>query len=125
MIRVFKTKAFQKWLKKVSLTDYELCNAVDEMRQGLYDADLGGGVFKKRIATGNKGKSAGVRTLLATNLGDRWFYIYGFAKSQRSNIDSSEALQLKKLAESLMALDEKMMQELLFAGRLMEICHEK
>ena len=64
----------------------------------MYDADLGSGVFKKRIATGNKGKSAGARTLLATNLGDRWFYIYGFAKSQRSNIDSTEALQLKKLA---------------------------
>ncbi|MEY2912716.1 MAG: hypothetical protein RLZZ184_2025 [Cyanobacteriota bacterium] len=42
-----------------------LCNAVAEMLAGLYDADLGGGLFKKRIARSGKGKRASFRTLVA------------------------------------------------------------
>lgn len=37
----------------------------DEMERGLIDADLGGHVVKKRVAIGGRGKSGGVRTLLA------------------------------------------------------------
>jgi hypothetical protein len=36
------------------------------MEQGLIDADLGGGLFKKRIALPGRGKSGGARTLIAT-----------------------------------------------------------
>lgn len=36
------------------------------MQAGLIDTDLGGDIYKKRIAIGNKGKSAGVRTIVAT-----------------------------------------------------------
>jgi putative transcriptional regulator len=35
-------------MRKTDLTDSTLCNAVAEMAQGLIDADLGGGVVKKR-----------------------------------------------------------------------------
>ncbi len=37
---------------------------VEEMVKGLIDADLGGHVYKKRIALPGKGKSGSVRTLL-------------------------------------------------------------
>lgn len=62
------------------MTDTELCHAVAEMSQGLIDADLGGGVVKKRIATGGRGKSGGARTLIATNRGSRWFFVFGFER---------------------------------------------
>ncbi|WP_425330086.1 type II toxin-antitoxin system RelE/ParE family toxin [Synechococcus elongatus] len=37
----------------------------------MYEADLGGGLFKKRVARAGGGKSGGYRTLIATNQGDR------------------------------------------------------
>lgn len=49
MKRVFKTLHFGRWMRKTELTDSALCTAVHEMAQGLIDADLGGGVVKKRV----------------------------------------------------------------------------
>lgn len=71
--RVLKTKHFARWMKKTELTDESLCSAVDEMQQGLIDADLGGNLYKKRVGLANRGKRGGARTLLATNLDNRWF----------------------------------------------------
>jgi hypothetical protein len=62
--RVFKTKSFARWSKKV-LKDQALCLAAWEIQQGLYEADLGGGVCKKRVAIGGRGKSGSTRTLVA------------------------------------------------------------
>ena len=56
-MRVFKNKAFTKWAAKEGVTDDALRTAVEEMARGLIDADLGGQVFKKRVATGGRGKS--------------------------------------------------------------------
>jgi len=58
--------SFPKWMRKTELTDLLLCQAVQQMREGLIDADLGGDLVKKRIAVGGRGKSAGIRTLVAT-----------------------------------------------------------
>jgi hypothetical protein len=73
--RVFKTSYFARWLRKTELSDEALCSAVDEMAQGLIDADLGGGVVKKRVGHSGRGKRGGARTLalVATNKGNRWF----------------------------------------------------
>jgi hypothetical protein len=35
MIRVFKTRYFQRWMRKTELTDAALCKAVLEMSSGL------------------------------------------------------------------------------------------
>lgn len=74
MSRVFKLRHFSRWMRKTELTDADLCQAVHEMSQGLIDADLGAGVVKKRIATPGRGKSGGMRTLVATNKGNRWCF---------------------------------------------------
>ena len=68
------------------------------MAAGLHDADLGGGLLKKRIAKPGQGKSGGFRTLVATNKGDRWVFVFGFSKNERSNIDKDEEQALKTLA---------------------------
>lgn len=75
--RVFKTRHFQRWMRKIDLTDKALSVAVIEMNQGLVDADLGGSIVKKRVAVEGRGKSGGVRTLVATNQGCRERIITG------------------------------------------------
>jgi hypothetical protein len=43
-----KTRHFHRWAKKAGLLDKALLSAVSEMIKGLIDADLGGGVLKKK-----------------------------------------------------------------------------
>lgn len=94
------------------------------MEAGLIDADLGGGVIKKRIGLPGKGKRGGVRTLIATNRGDRWFFVFGFEKSDRSNIDSREEAALKLLANDLLKLGTSALDALVRENEFVEICHE-
>jgi hypothetical protein len=61
---IIKTRAFAKDAKAEGLTDEALIRAIQEVRRGLVDADLGGSLVKKRIATGNRGKSGELRTIL-------------------------------------------------------------
>ncbi len=68
-----KTQEFARWARKQGLKDTALCDAVEEMANGLYEADLGGNLLKKRIARPGQGKRGGFRTLVATNRGDLWF----------------------------------------------------
>ncbi len=103
-MKVYQTKWFERWARKQGLRESDLCNAVKEMASGLYEADLGGGLFKKRIARAGQGKRGGFRTLLATNLGDRWFFVYGFPKNERSNIDKDEEKALKRLSSHFLSL---------------------
>jgi hypothetical protein len=123
MIRIFKTKTFSRWMRKNSLSDDELRQAVTEMATGLIDADLGGGVFKKRLASQGQGKRGGARTLVATNLGDRWFFMFAFAKNERANISKVELRALQELASDLLAFDQKDLQLAMQSGALKEIAY--
>jgi hypothetical protein len=104
MRRVFKTRHFARWMRKTELNDAMLCQAVSEMERGLIDADLGGGVLKKRIALPGRGKRGGTRTLVATNQGDRWFFVFGFEKKVRANVSAQELAALQALATDLLKL---------------------
>ena len=124
MKRVFKTRYFSRWMRKTELTDSALCGAVTEMSQGLIDADLGGGVVKKRIGLAGRGKRGGARTLVATNKGNRWFFVYGFEKNERANIADDELEALQDIAGELLARTGRQLDAAVEDGFLQEICHE-
>jgi hypothetical protein len=107
---IYKTRWFNRWARKQGLDNLSLCIAVGEMVEGLYDADLGGGLFKKRITRPGQGKRSGFRTLVATNRGDQWFFVFGFPKNERSNIDKNEEEALKKLAFELLSLSSEALE---------------
>ena len=92
--RVFQTRPFSRWAKDFELTDEDLCRAVEEMVAGLVDADLGGGLVKKRIRLAGRGKRGGARVIVATRRSDRWFFVFGFAKNDRESIDHDERCRL-------------------------------
>jgi hypothetical protein len=123
MRRVLKTRYFSKWMRKTELTDQSLCKAVIEMTQGLFDANLGGHVFKKRVGIGNRGRRSSARTLIATNQGSKWFFMYGFEKNDKSNIADNELEGLQDLAKDLLARTQAQIEEAIAAGKLEEICH--
>ncbi|MDB5101150.1 MAG: hypothetical protein JWM80_5571 [Cyanobacteria bacterium RYN_339] len=125
MRRVFKVRHFDRWMRKTTLTNRALCLAVAEMASGLIDADLGGGVFKKRVALPGGGKRGGVRTLIATNRGDRWFFVFGFEKSERANVNATEEGALKTLAADLLARTTAELDSEVSRRALVEICHDE
>ena len=121
---VFKTRHFNRWMRKTELSDRALCVAVDEMAQGLIDADLGGGVVKKRIGLAGRGKRGGARTLVATNRGNRWFFVYGFEKNDRANIADDELEALQDIASQLLARSGQQLNEAVQDGSLQEKCND-
>ena len=118
---IYKTRWFDRWARKQDLSTRAICEAVREMQAGLYEADLGGGLLKKRIARPGQGKSGGFRTLVATNRGGKWFFVFGFPKNVRSNIDKDEEDSLKKLASHLLSLSPPALVTAQHAGELMEV----
>ena len=123
-MRVLKTKYFSRWMRKTELTDLALCEAVAEMSRGLIDADLGGGVVKKRVGLSGRGKRGGARTLVATNKGTRWFFVFGFEKSERANITADELAALQDIAADLMGRTTSALDKAVRNGALKEICHD-
>ena len=70
------------------------------------------------------GKSGGTRTLVATNKGSRWYFVFGFEKNERDNIESDELAALKRLAADLLKLADNQLDTAIRAGALTEICHD-
>jgi hypothetical protein len=124
MSRVFKTRHFSRWMRKTKLTNSSLCLAVLEMAQGLIDADLGGGIIKKRVGLAGRGKRGGARTLVATNKGNRWFFLFGFEKNDRTNISAEEKEALQSIAQDLLARTGKELDTQVENGTLQEICND-
>lgn len=122
-MRIFATKAFGRFCRKAGLSDEALSNAVEEIEQGLIDADLGGGVLKKRMARADGGKSGGFRTLLAFRSRMRTVFILGFAKSALDNISSTQLASLKDAAEVYLGLSDDEIDEALRAGALREVAY--
>ena len=119
-MQAFKTKAFARWADGEGLGDEALAAAVAEMQQGLIDARLGGQVVKKRVALPGRGKRGSIRTLVAFRQGDKAFFVYGFAKNQRGNINDKELRALKLLAKELLNYPAASLARAMKAGELIE-----
>lgn len=91
------------------------------MDAGLVDANLGGFVYKKRVPLHSRGKRSGARTLVAFKTEDKAFFIYGFAKNQRSNVLPIELKALKLLASQLLSYAEKELTIAINKKELIEI----
>ncbi|HMK21403.1 MAG TPA: type II toxin-antitoxin system RelE/ParE family toxin [Terriglobales bacterium] len=123
--RVFKTRTFKRWSRKANIGDDVLCAAVKEMVLGLIDADLGGRVFKKRVPVPGRGKRGGARTIVGSNLQDRWFFLFGFEKKDRETIDDRELAALQSIAAALLGIESKLLERAVLEGELEEICREE
>ena len=120
-MRVFKNKWFQKWAAKEGLGDEALQTAVEEMKDGLIDAELGGHVVKKRVALPGRGKRGGSRTLVVYQQANKAFFVYGFAKNERANISAKQLKALKLLATQLLGYTNPALVKAINAGELIEV----
>lgn len=119
-MNIYKTKWFHRWAAKEGLSDAVLWTATLELEQGLADA-LGGYVYKKRIGLPGRGKRGGVRTLIAFRQGERAFFMYGYPKNERANINHDELKALRLLAKELLGYNEQGLIKAIKAGELIEV----
>ena len=119
-MRVFATKWFARFARKERISAHQLGEAVHRAELGLIDANLGGGLIKQRVARSGGGRSGGYRTLIAFHAKQRSVFLYGFAKSERDNIDATELADLKKLAGRYLDLTDGEIEKALSESELME-----
>ncbi len=122
---IFKTRWLERFARKEKIGDAVLVDAVARAENRQVDAELGGGVIKQRIARPGRGKSGGYRTVILFRRGVRAVFIYGFAKSDRANIDADEAKQFKEAARHVLQLTEKQIHELVKNGDFVEVRYEQ
>lgn len=125
-MNVLKRKDFARWQAREKLPDAALCKAVNEMEAGLVDADLGGFLYKKRVARLGGGKSGGYRTLLTARIGSRYIFLHGFPKSDKANITQEERKALQFAGKVFLELSAQDLAKALEIGVLTEVsCGEQ
>jgi hypothetical protein len=118
---VYVTKEFARFARKASLADAKLLQAAQDVAAGHYDADLGGGVFKQRVAREGSGKSGGFRTIILFRVGSHSFFAHGFAKSDKATVSAKELKALKRLADVLLRFSDEQIGAAQAAGELIEV----
>lgn len=123
-VRIYKLKAFRRFQRRERIANRALVKAVREAERGLIDADLGGGLVKQRIPRPGQGKSGGYRTILAYRRGDRAVYLFGFAKSDRDNLDADEMVYWQMVGRSYLDLDDDELDAATVEDELTELSYD-
>jgi hypothetical protein len=116
-LRVFASKPFMRFARRFGISDAELWQAVNED----YDADLGGGVFKFRLARQGEGTSGGARAIVAMKVGQRIVLMFGFEKKDQANIKTDELRAFRKAARVYLGYSEEEMTAIVREKSLSEI----
>jgi hypothetical protein len=118
---VYVTKDFARFARKAALENAKLLRAAQDVADGRFDVDLGGGVFKQRVGRDGGGKSGGFRTIILFRVGSHSFFAHGFAKSEKANISAKELKALKKLAQVFLGFSNEQITMAKAAGEIIEV----
>jgi hypothetical protein len=124
-LRVFKTKSFVRFARRERISDKGLAEAVRRAERGLVDASLGGGLIKQRVARPGQGRSGGYRVVLAWRVKARTVFLFGFAKSERDNIDDDELATLQDVGRQFLEATDTALAEALAKGALLEVMYDE
>jgi hypothetical protein len=120
-LRVFATKPFMRFARRFGVGD----EALWEIVNGAWDADLGGGLFKFRVARQGEGSSGGARALIAMRVGQRAVLMFGFEKKDQANIRPDELRAYRKAAAIYLGLSEDQISAVVKQKALSEIASAK
>jgi hypothetical protein len=120
-VRIFKNTWFSRFASKEDISDGELREMVKRLEAGQVDADLGGDVYKMRVARSGESKAGGYRVIVFFRSEERTLFVYGYAKSQRDNIDQGELRAFKNDAKDQLSLTDEQIEVRLMNKKLIEI----
>ncbi|MDR1830561.1 MAG: type II toxin-antitoxin system RelE/ParE family toxin [Candidatus Fibromonas sp.] len=120
MMQIYETKKFKKWAAKNKISDEKLLNAISEIDSGLGIVNLGGDLYKARIAK-NKGKSGGYRTIIIYKKGFRSLFIHGYEKNDKSDISDVEKQFYKNYARDFLNYSKESIEKMLKEGEIFDL----
>jgi hypothetical protein len=106
-----------RFARRFGIGDGDLWNTAN----GPCDADLGGGVFKYRLAREGEGSSGGARALIALKAGQRAVLMFGFEKKDLANIRLNELKEYRKAARIYLGYTEEEITAIVKQSALFEI----
>ena len=96
---------------KNKITDSDLLETITNLSKQKSSSNLGGGLFKLRLARKGQGKSGGYRTLLAYKHEEVVFFMYAFAKNEKGNLSEVELDYYIRLGKSLLTMDKTLIED--------------
>ena len=102
---------------------YRIGSEVLAGRLGAGEADLGGGLFKKRVARPGGGKSGGYRVIVVYRppRTERVLFIYAFAKNAASTLTQQGYAALARAADAFISASDEGVEALLLAEDIREV----
>ena len=125
-MRVFALQQVMRLLRKERVPDAALCavaRAVVAGQLGVGEADLGDGLWKKRLARPGGGKSGGYRAIVAYRRprSDRVLFAFLFAKNAASTLTPAGHEALAKAAAAFVGATDAQLGALLEAEDMQEV----
>jgi hypothetical protein len=117
LARVFCNRPFVRFARKFGASNKQLL----EMCDSIPDADLGGCVYKFRLARVGEGERGGARTIVAMKGDERVVMMYGFEKKDQANISLKDLKAFRKLAKAYLERTNEEMEKLVRIGELIEV----
>jgi len=121
LMKSYSTKWFDKWTRKNKISIESLLDGVERTKTKLGSVDLGGGLYKVRIAKEGQGRSGGYRTIVVVKETKRSLYLYGFEKSDVDNIDEKQLMDLKRVAHVFLDMSVEKINELVDKNELVSL----
>lgn len=123
-MRIFKTKWFSRFARQENIDDAKLVEMVQNIENGLVDADYGGGLLKQRIARDGEGKSGGYRGIIAFKSENRSIFVFAFPKSEKENLTKTEVREYKKAAAIYLKMTEAQITLAIEKKELIEVKYD-
>lgn len=125
-MRLFAVPQVTRLLRKERLPETALCTVAREIlagRLGVGEADLGDGLWKKRLARPGGGKSGGYRAIVAYRRprSDRVLFAFLFAKNTGATLTPAGHEALAKTAAAFIGATDVQLGALLRAEDVREV----
>lgn len=124
-LRIFVTEDFHDFMTDSKLSEKDILKSAHELANGLFDADLSGNIYKKRIAPTGRSKSGFGRAIVAFRFEDKIFYIDGWLKHsvRKSGHEIPDKLLslYKAVAKDLLNFTEQQLEIELRTGLIKEV----
>ena len=122
---VYLTKWMARYSRREGISHRALSDAIRRAERGLIDADLGSGLIKQRVAREGKGRSGGYRTIIGYRRAGRAIFLYGFAKSERENVEPDDLKTVRETGAVWLTADAAKIQRGLATGELEELPYDE
>ncbi len=118
---IYKLKKFTKWQLDNSIKDSQLLEVIQEINESPKIGSLGKFLYKKRIGNESAGKRSGHRVIVAAKIEQNYFFMYGFQKNEKDNLEEKELKIFKELAKDYVSYSLYQLEIALKAGELQQL----